>query len=65
MVKRGVWAGICTVPNRFAKANNKYMKGSYDSDKPLLPTFIQITYTDRQWGNLYQPSDLNRWMKKL
>jgi len=31
MISNGIHGGIATVPNRFARANNKYMGDAYDS----------------------------------
>jgi len=42
MVRRCVRGGICTVPNRFEKANNKCMGKSYDPEIPS--TFITYFY---------------------
>jgi len=46
MIKLGIRRGICIAPNRYAKANNKYMK-TYDPSKPSK----FITYLDA--NNLY------------
>ena len=45
-IEKGLRGGISSIAKRYAKANNKYMRG-YDSNKP--PTFI--TYLDK--NNLY------------
>ena len=48
MVKqKGIRGGICIAPNRYAKANNKYMKEAYDPSQPSK----FITYLDA--NNLY------------
>jgi len=47
MFQHGVRGGIATVSNRFGQANNKYMGGLYDSNKPSK----FIAYVDA--NNLY------------
>ena len=46
MVKRGTIGGICQIINRYAKANNKYMK-NYDKNT----TSSNLAYLDAK--NLY------------
>ena len=47
MYQKGIRGGICIAPNRYAKANNKYMKEAYDPSQPSK----FITYLDA--NNLY------------
>ena len=65
MIQKGIRGGTCTASKRFAHANNKYMSGFYDGEKPS--SFI--IYLDA--NNLYGwamsqelPTDGFKWMNK-
>ena len=47
MVEKGLRGGMCQVSHRMAQANNKYMEGLYDENKPNS----YINYLDA--NNLY------------
>ena len=64
-IEKGLRGGISSIAKRYAKANNKYMRG-YDSNKP--PTFI--TYLDKnnlygQAVSEYLPYNEFEWLKKM
>ena len=50
MVVKGIWGGITRTVKRYAKANNKYIKDSYNpgEDSIYLQYGMQTTFTDGQ-----------------
>ena len=48
MIKRRIRGGINTISNRYAKANNKYMREAYNSNKPSK--FIKYLDTNNLYG---------------
>ena len=62
MVKQGIRGGICIAPNRYAKANNKYMK-TYDPSEPSK--FIIYLDANNLYGwamSLPLPTHGFKWM---
>ena len=64
MIEKGIRGGISTITHRYAKANNPYIKKSYDKSKPNS----YITYLDANnlygWAmSQYLPTGNFKWKK--
>ena len=65
MVEKGIRGGICHTINRYAKANNKYMK---NYDKNITSSYLMYLDSNNLYGwGMSQKLPVNsfRWIKKL
>ena len=62
MVEEGIRRGICHVMQRYAKANNKYMK---DYDRKKKSSYIQYLDANNLYGKAMTPVRGFRWMDDI
>ena len=66
MIEKGLRGGMCQVSHKEAKANNKYMEGQYDENRPS--NYINYLDANNLCGlamSMKLPTGKLKWIKKL
>ena len=66
MIEKGLRGGMCQVSHKEAKANNEYMEGEYDENRPS--NYISYLDANNRYGlalSMKLPIGELKWIKKL